>query len=169
VLRSIAPTSINLQGFQSSTGDDQPQKDNYMPKVCGIELKSSEAILVVVDNATGTGELINTEPKKIKIGDDEDSAEVRSFHEAIVEFIRDNNIDVIVVKKRAKKGKMAGGPVSFKLEALIQLNGVVDTGFVTGQGIAAAHKKDKFEIPIGLNKYQETAFMAACLYIRKNA
>jgi len=139
-----------------------------MPRVCGIELKSSEAILVVVDNTTGTERLIDTEPKKIKIADDEDSTEIRTFFDAIVDFTRGNNIDIIVLKKRAKKGKMAGGPVSFKLEALIQLNGVIDIVFVTGQGIAAANKKDPFEIPESLNKYQETAFMAACLYLRKN-
>jgi len=140
-----------------------------MPRVCGVELKSSEAILVLVENSTRTGELIATKSNKIKIGDDEDSSEIQSFFDAILNFIRDNNIDVIVVKKRAKKGKMAGGPVSFKLEALIQLNGIADTMFVSGQGIAAAHKKDQFEIPTSLNKYQETAFMAACLYLRKNA
>lgn len=139
-----------------------------MLRVCGIELKSSEAILVVVENSTGTVELIDTEPKKLKIGEDENSTEVRSFFDAFVDFIRDNNIDIIVLKKRAKKGKMAGGSVSFKLEALIQLNGIVDTVFVSGQGIAATHKKDQFEIPESLNKYQETAFMAACLYLRKN-
>ena len=140
-----------------------------MTKVCGIELKSSEAILVVAENSTGTIELIDTEPKKLKIGDDEDSSEVRAFLDTIVNFIRDNNIDIIVLKKRARKGKMAGGSVSFKLEAIIQLNGIVETIFVSGHGIAAAHKKDQFEIPDSLNKYQETAFMAACLYIRKNA
>jgi hypothetical protein len=139
-----------------------------MTRVCGIELKSSEAILVVVENPTGTIEIIDTKPNKLKIGDDEDSSEVRSFFDAFANFIRENSIDIIVLKKRAKKGKMAGGSVSFKLEAVIQLNGIVDTVFVSGQGIAAAHKKNPFEIPVSLNKYQETAFMAACLYIRKN-
>lgn len=140
-----------------------------MPRVCGIELKSSEAILVVVENSTGTDDLIVTKPNKIKIGDDEDGFEVKSFFDAIVEFIRDNSIDIIVLKKRARKGKMAGGSVSFKLEALIQLNAIVDTIFVSGQGIAAANKKEPFMVPESLNKYQETAYMAACLYIRKNA
>ena len=139
-----------------------------MTRVCGIELKSSEAILVVVENPTGTIEIIDTKPNKLKIGDDEDSSEVRSFFDAFANFIRENSIDIIVLKKRSKKGKMAGGSVSFKLEAVIQLNGIVDTVFVSGQGIAAAHKKNPFEIPVSLNKYQETAFMAACLYIRKN-
>jgi hypothetical protein len=136
--------------------------------VCGIELKSSEAILVVVQGSSGSPELIGSQPNKLKIADDENSSDVRSFHSAIVDFIRDNDIDVIVLKKRAKKGKMAGGPVSFKLEALIQLNGIVDTVFETGQGIAAANKKNPFDIPVSLNKYQETAYMAACLHIRKS-
>ena len=39
-----------------------------MPTVCGIELKSSEAILVVVESTIGSEVLIDTEPKKIKIG-----------------------------------------------------------------------------------------------------
>jgi hypothetical protein len=140
-----------------------------MTRICGIELKSAEAMLVVVERLDKTVELISTEPKKIKIDNDEDSSEVRCFHTAIVDFIRDNNIDIIVLKKRAKKGKMAGGPVSFKLEAVIQLNGIVGTVFVSGQGIAAAHKKEHFEIPESLNKYQETAYMAASLHLRKNA
>jgi len=138
-----------------------------MTRVCRIELKSSEAILVVVENLTGISELVITEPKKLKI-DDEDSSEVKCFLDAFVEFIRDNKIDMIVLKKRTKKGKMAGGSVSFKLEAVIQLNGIADTVFVSGQEIVTAHKKEQFEIPASLNKYQETAFMAACLYIRKN-
>jgi len=63
---------------------------------------------------------------------------------------------------------MAGGSVSFKLESLIQINGIADTVFISGQAIAAAHKKEQFAIPESLNKYQETAFMAASLYIRNN-
>ena len=139
-----------------------------MPKVCGIELKSSEAILVVVKNSSGTEDLVDTKPSKICIGDDDDTSEVKSFFKSIIEFIRDNNIDVIVLKKRARKGRMAGGSVSFKLESLIQINGIADTVFISGQAIAAAHKKEQFAIPESLNKYQETAFMAASLYIRNN-
>jgi hypothetical protein len=139
-----------------------------LPKVCGIELKSSEAILVVVKNSSGTEDLVDTKPSKICIGDDDDTSEVKSFFNSIIEFIRDNNIDVIVLKKRARKGRMAGGSVSFKLESLIQINGIADTVFISGQAIAAAHKKEQFAIPESLNKYQETAFMAASLYIRNN-
>ncbi len=138
-----------------------------MPRVCGIELKSSEAILTIVDDVGGDPEYLDIKSTKIKISDDESSAEVQAFFDVFVNFIRNNKIDVIVLKKRAKRGRMAGGAVSFKLEGLIQLNGVADVVFVSGQGIAAANKKEPFEIPKSLNRYQDTAFMAACLYIRK--
>ena len=57
---------------------------------------------------------------------------------------------------------MSGGGVSFKLESLIEVV------FVSGQGIAASNKKEDLEIPEGINKYQETAFMSGSLYIRQN-
>ncbi|NRA20907.1 MAG: DUF3010 family protein, partial [Oceanospirillaceae bacterium] len=53
------------------------------------------------------------------------------------------------------------------MEALIQLNGVAEVEFVSGQAIAAAHKKNPFELPSSLKKYQEAAFMAASLFSRK--
>ena len=66
--------------FRSSKDDDQSPKDISMLRVCGIELKSSEAILVVVENSTGTSELIYTKPNKIKISDDEDFSEIVRRH-----------------------------------------------------------------------------------------
>lgn len=139
-----------------------------MSRICGIELKSSEAIMVVLECENGGVEFVDIEPRKIKLGDDESSELVKSFYDSVVNFIRDNHIDTIVIKKRAKKGNMAGGAISFKMEALIQLNRVVTVTFISGQGIAAAQKKEPFQIPRSIKKYQEAAFMAASLYRRKN-
>ncbi len=137
-----------------------------MSRICGIELKSSEAILVIVD--CDDCQFVDVEPKKIKLSDDESCALIKSFYDSIVGYSKDNHIDTFVIKKRAKKGKMAGGSVSFKIEAIIQLSGAAEVKFVSGQGIAAAHKKQPFEIPEGIMKYQINAFMAASLYIRQN-
>lgn len=139
-----------------------------MSRICGIELKSSEAILAVIEVTDDGYEFVDIEPKKIKLGNDESNELVKSFYDAVVNFSKDNHIDSFVIKKRAKKGNMAGGAVSFKLEAIIQLNGVAGVEFVSGQGIAAEHKKTPFEFPDGINKYQENAFMAASLHIRKS-
>lgn len=138
-----------------------------MARICGIELKSSEAILAVIELTDDGYDFVDIEPKKIKLGNDESNDLVKSFYDAVVNFSKDNQIDTFVIKKRPKNGKMAGGAVSFKLEAIIQLNGVAEVDFVSGQGIASAHKKEPFEMPDGMNKYQENAFMAASLYIRK--
>lgn len=140
-----------------------------MPRVCGIDIKSSEAMLAVIDESDGDIELVDIEPRKIRIGNDESSIEIRSFFDSFINFIRDNRIDIVVLKKRAKRGQRAGGAVSFKLEALIQMNGLIDVIFVSGQGIAAENKKTPFRIPEELNKYQEAAFSAAVLHIRKTA
>ncbi|MBI5593501.1 MAG: DUF3010 family protein [Deltaproteobacteria bacterium] len=138
-----------------------------MSRICGIELKSSEAILLVLEDTAGEVAFIDIEPRKIKIGDDESVAAIKSFFDSFVNFVRDNHVDIVVLKKRAKKGQMAGGAVSFKLEALIQLNGLAKVEFVSGQGIAASNKREPFNIPDELNKYQRNAFMTASLHIRQ--
>jgi len=139
-----------------------------MLKICGIELKASNAILAVIESSESGDIYINSEPRKIKIGDDESTTEISSFYESFKNFVSDNHIDIIVIKKRQKNGSMSGGGVSFKLESLIQINGKAEVFFVSAQGIAASHKKDNFVFPDGINKYQETAFMAASFYQRKN-
>lgn len=138
-----------------------------MTRICGIELKSSYAILAVVDTTDDGISFSDIEPRKIKLGNDELAADIQSFCASFKNFIRDNRVDVIVIKKRAKKGKMAGGAVSFKLEALIQMNATIAVEFVSGQGISASDKRKSFEIPDGLNQYQKAAFKAAVFYLRK--
>jgi len=135
-----------------------------MSRICGIELKSSEAILVVLED-DGV-DFVEIELRKMVLEDDESVESIKSFSAAVANFIKDNQIDTVVIKKRAKKGRMAGGAISFKMEALIQLNGLAEVEFVSGQGIAAAHKKNPFQIPNNLKKYQEAAFMAASWYYR---
>jgi hypothetical protein len=136
-------------------------------RICGIEIKSSDAILTVLEEAEGEVTFVNIEPRKINIGNDESSTAIRSFFDSFLNFVRNNHINTIVLKKRAKKGQMAGGAVSFKLEALIQLNGIAEVVFVSGQGIAAANKRNPFVIPDELRRYQEDAFLAASLHIRQ--
>jgi hypothetical protein len=139
-----------------------------MLKVCGIELKGSEAILAIIESNDSGQQYINIEPRKIKIGNDESTDAVQSFFDSFKNYVTDNHIDTVVIKKRMKNGSMSGGGVSFKLEALIQMNKIAEVTFVSGQGISASHKKDNFELPEAINKYQETAFKAASLFLRKN-
>lgn len=135
-----------------------------MAVICGIELKSSEAIFAIVDSDDGRGGYIDTDPKRMHVADDENAADVQSFFDAFRNFLRDNHIDQIVIKKRAKRGQMAGGAVTFKLEGLIQLNGTVPVNFISGQAIAAYQKRHALNVPAALNRYQEQAYLAASIW-----
>ena len=135
-----------------------------MAIICGIELKSSNAIFAIVDSKDGEVEYLETDPKRMHLTDDENVGDVQSFFDAFRNFLRDNHIDHIVIKKRAKRGQMAGGAVTFKMEGLIQLNGTVQVDFMSGQGIAASQKRSPLNIPQELNRYQEHAYLAAAIW-----
>ena len=88
-------------------------------KICGIELKGNDTILAVIEVEFNIINYISLKLKKISIQNDEDKSEIESFHETIKTFLRDNNIDKIIIKKRAKRGKFAGGADTFKMEGII--------------------------------------------------
>jgi ATP sulfurylase len=139
-----------------------------MTRICGVELKASDAIVSLVTIVDGQAEHIELPTKKIKIDDDESIESIKSFFDAFCNFINANEIELIVIKKRMKKGQFAGGPISFKLEALIQLNGTIDVKLLSSQAIAAADKKEAIELPENILRYQIDAYKAAVCWARNN-
>ena len=105
--------------------------------------------------------------RKIKLVDDERADIVKSFYAAFCSFVRDNQIDIVAVKKRNKRGDRAGGAVSFKIEALIQLCDGIQVILVPPQTIAATNRREGFDVPGELNKYQEQAYLTACCHAIK--
>ena len=85
-------------------------------RVCGIEIRGNEAILAVAESKAQSITHLPLETKKIAFEDDDDSNHVKSFFSLIKDFVRDNHIDRIAIKKRGRKGEFAGGPTSFKIE-----------------------------------------------------
>ncbi|SMP71396.1 DUF3010 family protein [Anoxynatronum buryatiense] len=132
-----------------------------MAIICGIELKSSEAIFALIEWEDGEAKYLDTDPKRLQIADDECVVAVQSFLDAFRNFLQDNYIDQIVIKKRNKRGRLSGGAVTFKLEGLIQINGTVPVDFISGQGISAAQRRTPLEIPEEIKRYQEQAYLAA--------
>jgi hypothetical protein len=129
--------------------------------VCGIELSGSVAILVLLDGTKESFSYIAVEPRKIKLADDENEDEVKAFRDSIFAFFRENNVDLIAIKKRWKKGNYKGGPVGFKLEGIIQLYEGCPITLVSPQRIFAVERKHSPEKPESLNKYQYSAFETA--------
>jgi hypothetical protein len=123
--------------------------------ICGIELKSNYAVLVVLKDK----EFIDLKIKKIVLEDDEKQDSIRTFCNEFLLFLEKNEIEKIYIKKRAKKGTFAGGANTFKIEALIQLNPICEVNLISAQTISSFEKKNTVTFPENLKKYQEQAYL----------
>jgi putative lipoic acid-binding regulatory protein len=126
--------------------------------LCGIEIKSNYAILSVVED----GNYFDLKIKKLTLEDDEVQNNIISFKESLEQFIKENQIKKIIIKKRSKKGNFVGGALTFKIETIIQLNSLCEVGFVSGQALSRFEKKNEIIYPKSLNKYQEQSYLC-CL------
>ncbi len=126
-------------------------------KICGIELKANNIILVVLDNKN----FLDLKIKKLTLEDDEKQEDIRKFCNEFLLFLENENIEKVVIKKRAKKGNFAGGAVTFKLEGLIQLNPLCEVELLSAQTLSSFEKKNQIEFPNSLKKYQEQAYLCA--------
>jgi len=136
-------------------------------KICGVEIKGSEAIFAVAIRQDNGIEHLPLAVKKLGLDDDDESANVKSFATQIHAFVRDNGIEHIAIKKRSKKGEFAGGPTTFKIETVFQLLDNCEVTLLSPQTITAQSKKHNFELPAALNKYQHEAYKAACSGLMK--
>ena len=129
--------------------------------VCGIEMHGSEARVVLLNGDKASFSHANVKPKKLTIADDENPDEVRAFRDSIFAFFRENNVTLVAIKKRGKRGDFSGGPVGFKLEGIIQLYEDCSVILVAAQTISARQKKESPVKPDSLLKYQYVAFETA--------
>ncbi|MCY1394910.1 hypothetical protein D3C76_314000 [compost metagenome] len=136
-------------------------------KICGIEIKGSEAIFAVATLEQGSPEHLALATKKIPLEDDDDAASVKAFAGLVARFVKDNGIERIAIKKRSKKGEFAGGPTTFKIEGILQLLEDCQVELVSPQTVSAQSKKLALALPASLNKYQHEAYKAACAVLAK--
>jgi hypothetical protein len=136
-------------------------------KICAIDLKANNTILVVLEKNDDLVDYIDLKIKKIELEDDEIQENIISYSKAINEFLKENNIEQVLIKKRAKKGSFSGGSNTFKAEAIIQLNSVCKVELISAQTINAFEKKNNTEYPNNLKKYQEQAYLAALAFLSK--
>jgi len=134
-------------------------------RICGIELKANNIIFAIVEFSDKEYIYIDTKTKKLSLIDDENQNAIIEFKDKIEEFINNNSIDKIIIKKRAKKGNFAGGAITFKMESIIQLNSNCVVEFISPQAINKFIKKNDIKYPNKLNKYQEQAYLSSIAYI----
>ncbi|MFD2168083.1 DUF3010 family protein [Thalassotalea euphylliae] len=130
-------------------------------KVCGVELKGNDAIVCVMSLENGLYDIPSIRVPKISIADAGNAEEVRKFQFTFKKLMQDYDINKVVIKGRALKGKFAGGPVGFKLEAAIQLIEELEVEILSGSFVKNALAKSQVDIDFrdtGLKKFQQTAF-----------
>jgi len=137
-------------------------------RVCGCEISAQEVRLAVVRlNDQGKVEMLRPKITRIELDDDTSETDLRSFLAALHEFARENEVETFAIKTRAKKGRMAGGAVSFKIETLIQLVEGCHTMFVNPVALSHFAKKEVEEYPEKLPVYLKNAFLAGAYALAK--
>lgn len=89
-------------------------------KICGIEIKSNEAILAVCSVDGENVIFQNTDPKKVALKIEEQDF-YREFLNVISEFMSAQEIDKVYLRKPVEKGKQISGANAFRIEALLNL------------------------------------------------
>ncbi|SRR6266542_2215835 len=137
-------------------------------KILAVQIKSSEAILVVLKK-NDDGLIFQTnESTKFQLADHSNSNQVKQFRDQInaaFDTIEPDRI-IILARNANGKGRLAPSPVSFKLEGIMQLYTKKNIEFMWPQTISAYLKKE----PIALkaeNKYQQDALHAAYIIIKE--
>jgi hypothetical protein len=135
-------------------------------RVCGVDLKGSDAIVLVIDGTKENFEIIDTGVNKITLGDTNSSEDVQTFTETFHSFIKNHHIDKIGIKKRNTKGQFAGGATSFKMEGIIQLCRDATVELIAPASIASTIKKEPPPAASQLFAYQKGSYETAYTLLR---
>ena len=140
-------------------------------KICGIELKGNDAVICLMIFEKGLYTLLECRVKKISISDATNQQQLQKFQFDFTKLMADYQVDHVVIKERMTRGKFAGGSVSFKLEASIQLIENLNVTLLSSAKIKETLKNSHTSMNFndtGLKQFQEQAFMTGFSYIENS-
>ena len=137
-------------------------------KACGVEIKSNDAIICIVSKENNLYDIPHTRVQKISLDNAGDAEAVKKFQFTFAKLMEDYKVTHVQIKGRALKGKFAGGPVGFKIEAAIQLIDELEVEILSGTFIKKEMSKSQIDIDFrdtGLKQFQEQAFTTVFAYL----
>lgn len=137
-------------------------------KACGVEIKGNDAIICIMSKENSLYDIPHTRVQKISLDDAGDAEQVQKFQFTFAKLMEDYHVSHVLIKGRALKGKFAGGPIGFKVEASIQLIKELHVEILAGSFIKKEIAKSQVEIDFrdtGLKQYQEQAFTTVFAYL----
>ncbi|MDZ7925514.1 MAG: DUF3010 family protein [Marinagarivorans sp.] len=132
--------------------------------VCGVELKSNEAIVCLMTLTDGLFSLPDCRASRIPLPNLENTESIRAFQSTFSKLMEDYKVEKIVIRERLQKGKFAGGALGFKMEAAIQLIARLKIEVLAPSAIKAAIAAHSVPVRFeetGLKPFQEVAFITA--------
>lgn len=134
--------------------------------ICGVELTGSDAVVCFLGLDRGQFSLPECKVRKLSLPKNHTGEDLKQFQGAFAELMAENGVTGVAIKERMQKGKFAGGAISFKLEAAIQLisGEALDVRLLSSALIKSTLASNPLPIPFaetGLKAFQETAFVAA--------
>ncbi|MGP9833052.1 DUF3010 family protein [Marinobacter sp. NSM] len=134
--------------------------------ICGVELTASDAVLCLLKLDRGLISLPECKVRRLSLVKNHTREDLKQFQAAFAELMAEHGVTRVAIKERIPKGKFAGGAISFKLEATIQLIADPDLEVrllppaLIKSTLAANPLPIHFE-ETGLKAFQETAFTTA--------
>ncbi len=135
-------------------------------RVCGVELSGSDAVVCLLIKDLGLFSLPDIKVRKLTLKKNHTREDLQEFQTTFLEFLTEHEVEKVVIKERMPKGKFAGGAISFKMEAAIQLISKAGTEIVLFSPtlIKSTISLNPLPIPFeatGLKAFQEGAFTTA--------
>ncbi len=135
-----------------------------MLRICGVELTGSDAVVCLLGLEQGQFHLPECRVQKLSLKKGYTREDLQQFQFSFAKLMEDYGVDQVAIKERMTKGKFAGGAISFKLEAAIQLVDAFDVMLLNSATIKSTLAENPLPIPFsetGLKVFQETAFTVA--------
>lgn len=134
--------------------------------ICGVELSGSDAVVCLLNLDMGQFSLPESKVRKITLKKNHSREDLQQFQASFAAFVAEHGVKKVAIKERMPKGKFAGGAISFKMEAAIQLmyGNDVEVSLLPSATIKSTLASNPLPIPFaetGLKVFQETAFVAA--------
>ena len=133
-------------------------------KICGVELTGNDAVVCLLNYDKQQFNLPECRVRKLSLPKDHLRQDLQQFQQAFAQLMSDYKVDSVAIRGRMPKGKFAGGAISFKLEAALQLIPNLEVRLLTPTEVKAALAEHPLAIPFGdtgLKAFQEAAFTVA--------
>jgi len=137
-------------------------------RACGVEIKGNDAIICIMSKENNLYDIPHTRVQKVSLDNAGEAEEVRKFQFTFAKLMEDYQVTNVLIKGRALKGKFAGGPIGFKVEAAIQLISELQVDILAASFIKKELARSQVDIDFrdtGLKQYQEQAFGSVFAYL----